>query len=283
MMITTKDIKFYGETEARDCESENICEKNPSANGCLEKNAIMAAMFSNGAKPPLINSGCIMPQFRLDTDASHFGSTLYDNSQFYNFKSGKTWCGMQQRILSLNPVNTDHFPASRFINARFENVTQSAMAYLFTPPNTWTSIDICGQFPCTGPLNTIFRFEKTTFAGTIQPDKTESNFQIISANDENSGRFSSCKKVQAWNGYYCNNDNLATMVWESQDSDRYTRVMSPIQILGLNTSSRNVVNTYMDHIWDGFYPSLMRLSRFVSVIQAGKDMWYQLVYTGTPP
>jgi hypothetical protein len=80
MMITTKDIKFYGETEARDCESENICEKNPSANGCLEKNAIMAAMFSNGAKPPLINSGCIMPQFRLDTDASHFGSTLYDNS-----------------------------------------------------------------------------------------------------------------------------------------------------------------------------------------------------------
>jgi hypothetical protein len=80
-------------------------------------------MFSNNAKAPLIDAACTYPQFRLFKDASHFGSTLYENNQFYNFKTNKTWCGKKQRILSLNPLNTDHTPASRFVRARFENVS----------------------------------------------------------------------------------------------------------------------------------------------------------------
>lgn len=106
---------------------------------------------------------------------------------------------------------------------------------------------------------------------------------MISANDENSGRFTSCKKVYTWNGYYCTNDQLAMLVWESLDADRLTRIVSPIEVIGLNTSSRSVVNSFMDHIWDGFYPSLLRLARFVTVIQAGRDMWYEIIYKGTPP
>lgn len=91
--VTVRDIKYYGETEARDCISENICETDIDAKGCYDKYAFMPSMFSNNAKAPLIDSGCIYPQFRLFKDASHFGSTLYENNQFYNFKTNKTWCG----------------------------------------------------------------------------------------------------------------------------------------------------------------------------------------------
>ena len=89
---------------------------------------------------------------------------------------------------------------------------------------------------------------------------------MIPAVDESSGKFTSCKKVSVWNAYYCTNDDLAMIVFESQDSDKLTRVLAPIEVIGLNTTSRNVLNGFMDHIWDGFYPSLKRLSRFASII-----------------
>jgi hypothetical protein len=102
------------------------------------------------------------------------------------------------------------------------------MAYLFTPPNEWAVLDDCGQFPCTGPLNTLLRFESSTFAGLITPSSVTSDFQIIAANDENSSGFTNCKKVVAWNGYYCNNEDLAILLFESLDDDRRTRIISPI-------------------------------------------------------
>ena len=51
----------------------------------------------------------------------------------------------------------------------------------------------------------------------------------------------------------------------------------------MNLTSRNVLNTFMDHLWDGFYTSMKRLSRFASLIQGGTNMYYQITYTSTPP
>ena len=51
----------------------------------------------------------------------------------------------------------------------------------------------------------------------------------------------------------------------------------------MNLTSRNVLNTFMDHLWDGFYTSMKRLSRFASLIQGGPNMFYQITYTSTPP
>lgn len=39
----------------------------------------------------------------------------------------------------------------------------------------------------------------------------------------------------------------------------------------------------MDHLWDGFYTSMKRLSRFPSLIQAGNGLVYDINYRGTPP
>jgi hypothetical protein len=51
----------------------------------------------------------------------------------------------------------------------------------------------------------------------------------------------------------------------------------------MNTTSRNVLNTFMDHRWDGFYTSMLRLSRFGALLQGGKNMVYTISYTSTPP
>lgn len=73
------------------------------------------------------------------------------------------------------------------------------------------------------------------------------------------------------------------MTWESLDEDRRTRLVTPIEVLGMNITSRNVINTFMDHQWDGFYTSMLRTSRFATILQGGNGMWYELVYKGTPP
>jgi len=277
-----RNIRFYGETEARECTSPDVCADG-WAKGCYEKNAIMPSSYANHNKDPLVSIPSKCPQYKIKADASFGGVTTYENIQFINFKSGKTYCGAEQRLIRLNRHNADYLPAVRFISTRFENVAQESIAYLFTPPNEWAVVDDCGQFPCTGPLNSLIQFERSTFAGSILPLRTESNFQIIAANDENSGNFPTCKKVADWNGYYCNNENFAIITWESLDEDKLTRIITPIEIIGMNLTTRNVINTFMDHMWDGFYTSMKRLSRWVSIIQAGNGMMYELVYKGTPP
>lgn len=189
-----KNIKFYGETEARDCKVENICEDEQTRPWyCVTRTAVMPSNYANHHKPALIISSPAWPQYKIKADASFGGKTQYENLSFINFKSAKTWCGSDQRLFALNRFAADYIPATRLYNTRFENVDQDAMAYLFTPPNEWSVVDDCGEFPCTGPLNALIQFERSTFAGAIQPMRTDSDFQIIANNVENSGGFSNCR------------------------------------------------------------------------------------------
>ena len=278
-----RNIKFYGETEARDCASQNLCLESKWAAGCTDKSAIMPSSFAGGSKPPMISAPPAWPQYKIKADASFGGTTLYENIQFINFKAGLTWCGSEQRLFRLNPSNADYYPQVKLMNARLENVAQEAIAYFFTPPNAWAVVDDCGNYPCTGPLNVLIKFERTTYAGGIRPLRTEPDWQAISGPDESSGRFTNCKRVNDWNGYYCNNPQLALVTWESLDEDKLTRLVTPIEVTNSLLGTRNIVNTFMDHMWDGFYTSMKRLSRFVTMIQGGKGMIYDLNYKGTPP
>ena len=45
----------------------------------------------------------------------------------------------------------------------------------------------------------------------------------------------------------------------------------------------NKINSYMDHVWDGFYTGQTRLSRFPIIVYAPRGATYDIVYTGTPP
>jgi hypothetical protein len=115
------------------------------------------------------------------------------------------------------------------------------------------------------------------------PIRTDRDFQLISGVAEARENFTNCNRVEKWNGYYCNNENLAMLTFESMDDDKTKRILSPIEIIALNTTSRNVLNTFMDHCWDEFYTCLIRLSRFPTLIEGGKNIFYQIIYTSTPP
>lgn len=45
----------------------------------------------------------------------------------------------------------------------------------------------------------------------------------------------------------------------------------------------NKINSYMDHVWDGFYTGQTRLSRFHIIVYSPYGSTYDIVYTGTPP
>jgi len=132
----------------------------------------MPSSYANHHKSPITSTPPACPHYKIKADASFGGVTTYENIQFINFKSGKTFCGEDQRLIRLNHYNADYLPAVKFIGTRFENVAQDTLAYLFTPPNEWAVLDDCGQFPCTGPLNTLIKFERSSFAGQITPLRT---------------------------------------------------------------------------------------------------------------
>ncbi|TNV88211.1 hypothetical protein FGO68_gene8985 [Halteria grandinella] len=280
-----KNITFYGETEVRDCEIQGVCQMGGAwkNNGCVDRAAIMPSSYADHHKTPLIGGVPYFPQYKIKGDGSFGGHTIYENITFKNYKEEYNWCGSDQRIFRLNPFNSDYYPRTYLNNVRFHNVGQNALAYLFTPPNEWAVLDDCGQFPCTGPNNVLIWLDKVTYSGQITPLKTASEFMIISGNDENSGGFDNCFKVAAWNGYYCENDQLALLTFDSQDDDRQTRLVSPVVVMSKNLTSRNVLNTFMDHAWDGFYTSMKRTSRFPTLLQGGANMYYNITFTGTPP
>jgi hypothetical protein len=174
---------------------------------------------------------------------------------FSEFKSARTYCGNKQRLFVINPWAADYIPQVKAIGTKFENVDQDAMTYLYSPPAEWANTDDCGEFPCTAPNNILLKFEKSTFSGLITPINTESTFQIISGNDDNSAKIKNCKKYLSWNAYYCQNDYLGILLFESLDGDKLTRIFSPLTLVNFNTTAKNVLNTMMDHLWDGFYTS----------------------------
>lgn len=60
-------------------------------------------------------------------------------------------------------------------------------------------------------------------------------------------------------------------------------MITPIFVENAALNSSNKLNTFMDHIWDGFYSGQLRLSRWASIVQTGSSMSYEIKYTGTPP
>jgi hypothetical protein len=58
------------------------------------------------------------------------------------------------------------------------------------------------------------------------------------------------------------------MIFESEDTDKWDRSMQPIYMKKEGTDMNNKLNSFMDHMWDGFYTGQVRLSRFPTLMEA---------------
>jgi hypothetical protein len=72
---------------------------------------------------------------------------------------------MRQRIFEIQLSAPDLIPMHEFYDTTFTNVDNDAMAYFWDPPSGWAVISDCGEWPCTGPYNTLYSFKNSTFVG----------------------------------------------------------------------------------------------------------------------
>ena len=183
-------------------------------------------------------------------------------------------------MLQLAP---DYLQINEFGDSYFEDVEDAAVTWFPDPPQAWATIAACGNFPCTGPKNTLFSFYGSTFSG-IRPDGISGSFSIIPNVTGYSEHLDGCEPREAWNAYVCDNIKLGILLFESQDADKMDRSVQPVYIQREDDADvRTKLNSFMDHGCDGSYPSQKRLSRFPGLIQGKEGDVYDLVYTGTPP
>lgn len=106
------------------------------------------------------------------------------------------------------------------------------MTNFFDPPESWANLADCGDFPCTGPKNTIFSFTNIKWTGTSvgQPNTLE-NFTLIPHTKGYTDQFPDCGPYdEDLNGHFCTGNDLGILVWESQDPDSIDRSIQPIFI-----------------------------------------------------
>lgn len=108
---------------------------------------------------------------------SWFTKVVLNRVKFYNLKA-TTKLGMDYRAFAMNPWASDMVPMQYFYDTEFINCEQDALAYFMEPPQKWAIIKDCGAWPCTGPKNTMFWFQRTKYTG-VRPTWAAENMQMI--------------------------------------------------------------------------------------------------------
>jgi len=215
-----------------------------------------------------------LPVYKIKSAGSWGGRFESDGMDFYNFHP-KTLCDAKQRAIALNKYASDYIPVHEFKNSRFEGVTDAALAFFYKPPQGWSNISDCGEFPCTGPSNVVMKFTNslgsvaTTF--TIVSDLPDSVSTLQTGTEIFSGQkapesYNGCEYHSDWDAWECSDRKIGVLLFESLDGDTWDRSVQPINITEEVDYSENrynnILNSAMDHVWDGFYTGQLRLSRF---------------------
>lgn len=121
----------------------------------------------------------------------------------------------------------------------------------------------------------------TIFTGN-QPSDIPANFQMIADNPGFAPYVPDCNRREDNNLWICQQPDMGLLVFESLDADNRDRSMQPIYVQMQGTEMNSKLNSFMDHVWDGFYSGQVRESRFPAVVYAPKGSVYNLTFTGSP-
>jgi hypothetical protein len=137
-------------------------------------------------------------------------------------------------MIQLLPKSPDFITLQHFDNLLFHNCDPETMTYFFDPPESWANLADCGDYPCTGPKNTIFSFTNIKWTGTTGKGEAvalaRENFNLIPWVKTYSDNFPGCIINEAINGMQCDNIDQGILVWESNDPDSIDRSIQPIRI-----------------------------------------------------
>jgi len=236
---------------------------------CSDLNGFLISFATATVKriPP---TPTMLPWRSLISDALFESTLVVKNVIFENFKEGLVPGCKRNRIFTSNDYASDASANTYISNVIKNNIGSTNLFYFQNPNPEWIGIEDCGGWMCTGIINIIVKDLDGSFIGSPS---------TIIPNNRKVGK-DRCTLSIDMNGYICNNLNWGLLTFESLDADRQTRLITPINISSAD-GFRNDINTYMDHGWDGFYTSLLRLSRFHSIVQTNKN--YLIEYKGTLP
>jgi len=89
------------------------------------------------------------------------------------------------------------------------------MTEFFEPPQSWANLADCGDYPCTGPKNTVFSFSNIKWVGNTKAANALENFTLIPKIETYTEQFPDCTAMEGINGHICTNNDLGILVWES--------------------------------------------------------------------
>jgi hypothetical protein len=117
-------------------------------------------------------------------------------------------------MIKLPPKASDFITLQHFDGMEFDNCDSDMLTYFFDPPMKWANLADCGDYPCTGPKNTIFAFTNTKWTNS-KGSNTLTDFSLIPHIKTYTDQFPDCTKSDAINGHVCTNNDIGILVWES--------------------------------------------------------------------
>ena len=202
-------------------------------------------------------------------------------------------CLLRESAIKTNPYLHDHYPIHYFTNTRFENVDRDSIVYI--EDNDPEDETRCGEFPCSGRSNVLLKFENTVFdyeddvQDYLVPNKMNAqypSFQIISDNEHVSKYMEDCEEQEAWNAWFCFNENLALLEIEALPGD-YEEAVFPAYFIRLD-GMRNEANSYLNFLLD-YHAIGMNIDRatpvikpkYPGIIETGHE--YEVEFYGSVP
>jgi hypothetical protein len=85
------------------------------------------------------------------------------------------------------------------------------------------------------------------------PPYVAEDFSLIPNTPDFSKYVDNCQFQGQMNAWTCQQNRLGLLLFESEDSDTLDRSLQPIYAQLQGTRIDNKINSFMDHVWDGFY------------------------------
>lgn len=228
---------------------------------------IPVSVESAKAVPPMPSS---LPWYKVKTNHIWQSTFTMTGVTFENFADSVVSGCKDNFAIKSNPYASDNSAITKVSGLTLLNVAQDNRIYFEKPADEWIGVDDCGGWFCTGISNILVRDLDGSLTGKVA--------SLMPANSKTIDN-STCTFDEKQNANICTEKGWGLLTFENMDTDVLTRILSPVTVT--STNYYNPLNSYMDHVWDGFYTGLKRYSRFHSVVKSQAQ--YKVEFTGTVP
>jgi hypothetical protein len=269
-----------------DCKEKETCD-NISHNECSYLRGILHpnSQAMNRAWPEITthfyNDLKKFPFERFKSNPVYQeGKYVVRNVEFKNFndfqpKGQASFKCNNNFAYTANKYNADLAPLLTMARIQTENTPVKNFAKFYDPNPEWLKYRHynCYMVQCFAPNNVLVRILDDSVLNVTKGATLISNNPGIIQKKQ-------CTRMDAWNGYYCNNTQYSLVVFETMDKNRNLRVQNPITFKTLY-GYNNTVSPMMDKSTSSYDISGKRFPRFSVAVR--KNQHYYVDMTGSRP